>query len=293
MGRTVVVGLDGSAESRAAAEWAAAEAELRGLPLRVVHVWEPVPEPLAVAGLLGGQPAETWREKVPVEAVKALRERHPGLEVTVHQRHGQAAEVLAEESAGAELTVLGSRGLGTIAGFMVGSVGLSVAARTERPLVLVRAPGADEDPDAAPARPGPVVVGVDAAHPDPDVLSFAFEAAARRGTGLKAVYGWTLPPYYVYALSADPGLHTEVGRQEAEALTRALETWREKHPDVEVTEVARPASASDLLVTQAEGASLVVVGRRVRRTPFGAHIGPVAHAAVHHVSAPVAIVAHH
>lgn len=49
MARTVIVGLDGSPESRAAAEWAAREAKLRGLPLKLVHVWEPVPEPMAQA----------------------------------------------------------------------------------------------------------------------------------------------------------------------------------------------------------------------------------------------------
>ena len=51
--RTITVGLDGSRESRAAAEWAAREAGLRGLPLKIVHVWEPVPEPMAQAPLLG------------------------------------------------------------------------------------------------------------------------------------------------------------------------------------------------------------------------------------------------
>ncbi|WP_437097587.1 universal stress protein, partial [Streptomyces longwoodensis] len=52
---TVVAGLDGSPESRAAAEWAAREARLRGLPLKIVHVWEPLPEPLAQAHLAGEQ----------------------------------------------------------------------------------------------------------------------------------------------------------------------------------------------------------------------------------------------
>jgi nucleotide-binding universal stress UspA family protein len=47
MSRNVTVGLDGSSESRAAAEWAACEAKSRGLPVRLVHVWEPVPEPMA------------------------------------------------------------------------------------------------------------------------------------------------------------------------------------------------------------------------------------------------------
>ncbi|WP_426570252.1 universal stress protein [Streptomyces canus] len=47
--RGVVVGLDGSADSRAAAEWAAREAKRRFLPLELVHVWEPVPAPMALA----------------------------------------------------------------------------------------------------------------------------------------------------------------------------------------------------------------------------------------------------
>ncbi|MFD5929037.1 universal stress protein, partial [Streptomyces griseoaurantiacus] len=36
----------------------------------------------------------------------------------------------------------------------------------------------------------------------------------------------------------------------------------------------------------------VVVGRRVRRTLFGVHIGAVTHAVMHHATAPVAVVAH-
>ncbi|MCZ9344002.1 universal stress protein, partial [Streptomyces sp. TRM76130] len=39
MPRTIMVGLDGSAESRAAARWAAREAVLREAPVRLVHVW--------------------------------------------------------------------------------------------------------------------------------------------------------------------------------------------------------------------------------------------------------------
>ncbi|MFC4466919.1 universal stress protein, partial [Streptomyces xiangluensis] len=46
------------------------------------------------------------------------------------------------------------------------------------------------------------------------------------------------------------------------------------------------------LVDVSSGASLVVVGRRIRRNPFGTHIGPVTHAVLHHATAPVAVVAH-
>ncbi|WP_159062426.1 universal stress protein, partial [Streptomyces caniscabiei] len=46
MSRTVTVGIDGSPESLAAAAWAAREARLRALPLRLLNVWEMVPEPM-------------------------------------------------------------------------------------------------------------------------------------------------------------------------------------------------------------------------------------------------------
>jgi nucleotide-binding universal stress UspA family protein len=47
-----------------------------------------------------------------------------------------------------------------------------------------------------------------------------------------------------------------------------------------------------VLVNAAHDASLVVVGRRIRTSSLGAHIGHVAHAALHHITTPVAVVAH-
>ena len=56
MTRTITVGLDGSGESRAAAEWAAREAHLLGLPLKLVHVWEPRPSSTGPSGSPGRRP---------------------------------------------------------------------------------------------------------------------------------------------------------------------------------------------------------------------------------------------
>ncbi|KUO06241.1 universal stress protein [Streptomyces caeruleatus] len=300
MVRTVVVGLDGSSESRAAAEWAAREAKLRGLPLKIVHVWEPVPEPMAQAPLLGAETQAHWTARVPREAAEGIRLRHAGVEVTTEQRTGGAADALTEAAADAELLVLGSRGLSGVGGFMVGSVGLSVVAHAERPVVLVR-PGeqaADEheaDPAGVPSAATPyrpVVLGLDAMSPDDSVIEFAFEEAARRETGLRVIHGWNLPPYYVYGLAADPQFHDEIARQQAAVLAEAVQPWRKKYPNVEVTEQTPSGSPGIRLVDASREASLVVVGRRIRRSPLGAHIGPVTHAVLHHATAPVAVVAH-
>ncbi|MGV9457177.1 universal stress protein [Streptomyces sp. NPDC003635] len=300
MSRTVTVGLDGSSESRAAAEWAAREAKLRGLPLRLVHVWEPVPEPMAQAPLLGAQTQAHWSERIPREAAEGLRLRHPGVDVAVQQIPGRPMDVLAEAAKDAELLVLGSRGLSGVGGFLVGSVGMMVIARTETPVVLVRSgeQAADEhekDPAGIPSAATayrPVVLGLDTDHPDDAVIAFAFEEAKRRGTALKAVHGWNLPSYLAYGLPADLEINAELRRREAAALAGVLRPWRRKYPDVEVVEESRSGSPANHVIDASREASLVVVGRRIRRSPIGAHIGPVTHAVLHHATAPVAVVAH-
>ncbi|WP_327366044.1 universal stress protein [Streptomyces sp. NBC_01217] len=301
MSRTITVGLDGSPESRAAADWAAREAALRDLPVKLVHVWPPVPEPMPQTPLFDAETYQHWTERLPREIAETLISRHPGVEVSTEQRAGAAADALVEAARDAELLVLGSRALSGLGGFLVGSVGQAVVARTETPVVLVRAgeQAADEhlaDPAGVPSADTafrPVVLGLDTAGADDAVIAFAFEEARRRHTGLYAVHGWSLPPYYAYSMAAAVDLSDDIARQQAAELTDALRPWQQKYPDIEVVEVSRLDSPARQLIDASRDASLVVVGRRVRRNPFGAHIGAVTHAVLHHATAPVAVVAHH
>lgn len=303
MHRTVTAGLDGSPESRAAAEWAAREAGLRGLALRIVHVREPLPDRLGQAPLPAG---ETWQdraERIPREAAKALRLRHPGLEVVTGRLTGTPAEALIEAAGSAEMLVLGSRGFGGIGGVVVGSVSLAVIARAERPVVLVPSgeDAVDEhrtDPSGAPGASSattpfrPVVLGLDSGAPDETLLEFAFDAAVRRGAPLRVVYGWSESPAPLHRSYRDAELYDSLARTQAGALAEVLCPWRQKFPDVDVTEVSRCGSAAQVLVDASHEASLVVVGRRTRTSPLGTHVGHVAHAVLHHAPAPVAVVPH-
>ncbi|MFB0614823.1 universal stress protein [Streptomyces sp. AGS-58] len=303
MSRTVTVGLDDSPESRAAAEWAAREALLRGLPLKVVHVQEPTPTYVARTPLLDLDSYQHWAQQLTHESADGIRLRHAGIEVTTDQLTGTVADVLCEAAGFAELLVLGSRGLGGLGGlggFMVGSVSLGVVARAERPVVLVRAheQAADEhrmDPAGVPSAAAPfrpVVLGLDIDHPDDTLLEFAFDAAARRKAALRAVHAWPQPPTSFYRFPGDAELDDTLERGQASLLSKVLRPWRQKFPDVEVIEASRCGSAAQVLVNDSRDASLVVVGRHIRTGSFGAHIGHVAHSALHHITAPVAVVAH-
>ncbi|KUF12902.1 universal stress protein [Streptomyces silvensis] len=298
MSGTVVVGVDGSPESQAAAEWAAREAELLGSRLELFSVWQPVP--LAYAPYLGAESSPHDPAQLPGEMAEGVRLRHPGLSVSAHQVSGRPSEVLASLADDAELLVLGSRGLSGFRGFLVGSVGQAVVARVRRPVVLVRAgeQAADEheqDPSGIPSaatRYRPVVLGLDSDNPDAAVLEFAFGTAARRDTALCVLHGWPLPPYVAYGLAEDPELNARLADDDEATLSRVLDPWRRKFPTTEVHAESRPGAPAELLIDASKDAALMVVGRRHRGSPVGPHIGPVTHAVLHHAAAPVAVVPH-
>ncbi|MFI8536486.1 universal stress protein [Streptomyces aquilus] len=296
MPRPVVVGLDGSRESLAAADWAAREALRRGLPLRLVHAWE--------GGTSAGEPGlpelaapRYWSQRILRGGLERLGESYPQVRLSADQVPNSAPEALVAVADEAELLVLGSRAFSGFGGFMAGSVALATVARATRPVVLVRAhqrPESEHLPDAE-GRPSAgtpyreVVVGVDPAHRCEELLAFAFESAMLRAAPLRAVYTWQLP---FLPAAAEAKARKAVGGAAEHALRTVLERWREKFPTVEVHALAlegRPA----VQLTQAAGdAGLLVVGRKARSARIGTHTGPVAHAVMHHVRCPVAVVPH-
>lgn len=284
MARPVTVGLDGSPESLAAAGWAAHEARSRDAPLRLVNAW-PVPDQKE---LTPGREAawQYWAECALRSARAELDADHPDMAILTDQIPGMPAPVLLAEAERAQLLVVGSRSIGAVAGFFLGSVGLELAARSVTPVVLVRADGREE-------RHGDVVAGVEPCEPcEPcdDILEFAFNAAARRDGVLRAVYANRVP-----AIRGDAPWVVDVGlcdaREEAEhSLGEVLAPWRDKFPEVRVFEEVASDSPARRLVGAATGTALMVVGRGPRRVGFGPRLGPVTQAVAHHAACPVAVV---
>ncbi|MEU1788166.1 universal stress protein [Streptomyces sparsogenes] len=300
----VIAGVDGSAESLAAAEWAAREALRRDRPLRLVHVWD-----WHLGSRFGrghdGEPANAAQRHLALRVLQQAEERVrcavPGVLLTDEQVEGPATAALLKAAEQAELLVLGSRGLTGLAGLLVGSVAQGVVAKATRPVVLVRTGEEAEDEhvladDGSPStRTGyrDVVLGIDLADACDEVIEFAFEEARLRRTRLRVVHAWQRPS----AISMGPGdigLVNDPARGEEWQgfLAAVLAVWREKYPETEVLETVVEGKASTALVRAASAASLLVVGRRLSERPVLPRIGPVTHAAVHHVCCPLAVVPH-
>ncbi|WP_127361473.1 universal stress protein [Actinacidiphila soli] len=286
----VTVGLDGSPESVAAARWAADEAERRKLTLRLLHAWPLlVPEPTRI-------PAEVdqnyWARRIVHNARAELQARHPGLVIVGNLVADDAQDALLHAASESEMLVLGSRGLEPIQSYFLGDISMPVVARAERPVVLVRAQTREEGPLPTPGTAGDVVVALKLHGPCEDVLAFSFGTAAARGLPLRAVHGRSVPLHAYAPWGVDHDVTKEITQDAQKHLRQALRPWREKFPRVEVADSIRLESPASAVVRAAEGAGLLVVGRRRHHPPLAPRLGPVAQAAIHHARCPVAVVPH-
>ncbi|MDJ1135480.1 universal stress protein [Streptomyces iconiensis] len=307
----IVVGVDGSSASLSAAHWAAREALRRGIGLTVVHAWHRHAHPAPYVPL--GSSEYDWARRTLRDTARSVRTAHPGLRIRERLVCDAAVAALVATAADADILVLGNLGLSPFSGFVTGSVSQRVVARSARPVVLVRAGrgGASEHlpvtdgiaPEEIPGTPyREVVLGLDIDHPCDELIEFAFDTAQRRGTGLRVVHAFRMP----LRPKPGPSVPTQPAPNEGPApdprsqtladvehmSTVALRPWREKYPTVPVTETISEGRAALMLEHATRDAGLLVVGRRMSGHRIGAHTGPVAHAVVHHVGCPVAVVPH-
>ncbi|KUL44491.1 universal stress protein [Streptomyces antimycoticus] len=288
MTHPITVGVDGSPESLDAADWAAREARWRHAPLRLVHAWMLPPQTARTAQ--APEVRKEWARKTLDDAEADLAARYPEVAVSTELVAETAVPALAAHGAGSQMLVLGSRGRGAMAGFLLGSIGLRVLGRATRPVVLVR----HRSGQAHGAAGGDVVVGIQDPPGSAAPIEFAFATAAARGTGVRAVRAWALPPVFEYGPAYLRALDEAggIGPGERKRLAEAVLLWREKYPQVPVTEHVELGNAAEVLLTSAAGAGLVVVGRYSHRPAVGPRLGHVAHALLHHAACPVAVVPH-
>jgi nucleotide-binding universal stress UspA family protein len=155
----VVVGVDGSAGSRAALAAAVDEAILRGADLDVVAAYELANYWMDLDSVLiktipeiRGMVQKAMEEEV-AEVLAGRTGSGSVPTITTHPLEGPAADVLLEHSRGADLLVVGSQGRGALRGLLLGSVALQCAMHATSPVLVVHlgARGGSAAEDAAPA----------------------------------------------------------------------------------------------------------------------------------------------
>lgn len=136
----IVVGVDGSGHSRKALERAAAEAVAHGAPLTVLTVHQAVRD--VYGGVSHYQDDVSLTEKAKEAAQAEVDQTLAGLaakptSVTVTAVHGLPVDELIKASQGADMLVLGRRGVGGFARLTMGSVSNQVVHHAHCPVLVV------------------------------------------------------------------------------------------------------------------------------------------------------------
>lgn len=283
----VVVGFDGSDAARAAVDWAAAEARLRGRGLTIVHALLP---PVTTGGLgVGLPPSLDILDDLEAAARDELEQvasslRGTDLEVDGTVRIGAPSSVMLEASEEADLVVIGSRGHGGFTGLLLGSVGAQVAAHAGCPVAVIR--------HGAAAGAAKVVVGIDGSEAAEGALAFAFDAASRHGWSVQAIHAWDVPAYDLLIVPNGPVPVplADVADDEVRLTAEVLSGFRDDYPDVDVVESLVRAPAVQAILDASKDAALVVVGTHGHGPAMGALLGSVSNGLLHKATTPIVVV---
>ncbi|MFE9324410.1 universal stress protein [Nocardia sp. NPDC052278] len=278
----VLVGIDGSDAAAEAVRWAATDAVHHRAPLHIVYgIGAPMDFGPGIAFdqidydayRAAGAAAVTTAGAYATAAAAPIGE----LEIATFVVDAPPIPVLLDRSKDARMLVVGTRGLGAFRRGLLGSVSTAVARHGHCPVAVIPEP---EDYKADRLL-GPVLVGVDGSPSATRAIEVAFDQAAHRAVGLRAVLTWSEFNRYI---SRDDM------QKEAEAvLSESLAGCAEKYPGLAVERVVVEDRPARCLLAEAEYAQLIVLGSRGRGGFAGMTLGSVSQAVLHATDCPLII----
>jgi nucleotide-binding universal stress UspA family protein len=136
-----------------------------------------------------------------------------------------------------------------------------------------------------------IVVGVDGSNCSSDALRWALGEARLRGASLRAVYVWRMPTF-VPSGFAPVALPDRAALRAAarKRLDKLVEEVAGDAADIRIERKAVEGTASQVLVQEAEGANLLVVGSRGHGGFAGLLLGSVSQQCAAHATCPVVII---
>ncbi|RMI12596.1 universal stress protein [Cellulomonas triticagri] len=296
----VLVGVDGSAASMHALDWAAAEARTRRAPLHVVCSYT-LPS-FTAASLDGGYAAlddtaiQQGARAVLAEARQRVGEGDVAVTTTVAT--GDAAAVLVEMSRDASLAVVGTRGKGGFADRLLGTVSSTLPAHAYCPTVVVPlrdqrrggvVPADESTPVVRPVRR--MIVGVDGSPQADLALRHAIAEAQAWGAELTAVAGVPVGTGSgVMAWLPATVDQTQILADVTEGLNVVVDRALADHPGTTVRRHVLDGTGAELLTEFSSATDLIVVGSRGRGGFTGLLLGSTSQAVLHHAACPVMVV---
>jgi nucleotide-binding universal stress UspA family protein len=282
--KPVLAAVDGSAHSLSAVGWAADEATRTRRPLLLFTATNDFLPPVPHFSV-----ADSFEFDGRIEALlKTLRDQlstsHPDTPILTTVRPGTPIGAILEAQEGADVVVLGKRGLGAFARLIVGSTSIAMAGRSRLPAVIV-----PDTWDQQTHVNAPLVVGLDTDHYDDRVLRYAFERAERLSVPLVAVHAWMTHPVF----TASQANQEAWAARAVDALEDLLAPSRKEFPEVDLRIKQRHAHPAMAVLDESESrnAQRVVLGRHTPSQHRGGFaIGSVTRAALHYADCPVVVV---
>jgi nucleotide-binding universal stress UspA family protein len=283
MSEKITVGYDSTASSVESVMWAANEARVRQLPLRIVSCFGmPV---MAGAGLLGwgvGEAFDAARASADlgIQQIRAtVTAMHPELIFTTEVSSAPVDQALLQDVSPDDLVVVGSSSHPGAAAFWLGSTPRELVHNSPCAIVVVRGAASRGGPDR-------VVVGVDGSADADRALRWAADEADLHHTSLLVVHTWAVP-------DGDDAADRDVARIDAACvLERAVESARERCGATVDALLVEGGPVVGLLDAVRDG-DLLVLGSRgrgaVRSGLFGSTVNSVLDAA----AVPVVVVREH
>lgn len=286
----VLLAVDGSDDARAAGAWLAQHPLPTGSRLRVVTAVSIPPSALDIPTVREFNTALREQAREAAEAARA--QLAPGFaQSEVLVREGDAREVIltAAETWPADLVVMGARGLGAVAGLLLGSVSLGVARHAPCSVLVVK-------PGAGVARG--IVIGIDGSPPAADAARFVARLPLDPTAVVRLIGAVELPPIPATTPRFARGLVQEarmqiVNERKAmlqQALASAAEPLSEIVKNVERQVLLGPPADVLLAAGAKPDIGLVVIGARGLGTLGRLLLGSVSENVLRHADRPVLIV---
>jgi nucleotide-binding universal stress UspA family protein len=281
----IVVGVDGSVHSGAALRWAAREEEMRGDALVAVLVWD----------LFNQHHADGTRRFDPqygadqadaalAAAVEAVLGAEDAARVARRLVCDLPAPGLLVAAGPADLLVVGARGHGGFRGLLLGSVSQQCLHHARGPIAVVRGAGPEGGGHAR------VVVGVDGSEPSEAALRWAVADGAARKAVVQVVHAWDAPLLYGPVAGASGSDISAVESRARRLVDDMVDRLGDAVESVEIETTVVAGGPASSLLDAAEGADLVVVGRRGLGGFGRLLLGSVSEHVARHAACPVVVV---